>query len=151
MMISSDESESTYSSCPRWPCFGKVIGGFFIVEYSVERLTAAALSGIMTNMASKGLPSNWREKMKSELDWYCLDNATDHDNVIACMKAHDRLVDDAGDDASTGNEAIFTAFWAALRLAVSKGTYDAIVDDYCSQRGSWRELPMIASGWVWWL
>ena len=74
-----------------------------------------------------------------------------HDAITACMKAHDRLVDDAGDAASVGDDAIFKAFWAALKPAVSQGTYDAIKDDYDQSSDSWRVLPMIASEWVSWL
>jgi len=84
-----------------------------------------------------------------------MEQATAHRADIAlanaCIKAHDRLVDAAGGDASTGDEAIFAAFWAALKPAVSQGTYDAISDEYHESKHSWRVLPMIASEWVAWL
>ncbi len=71
--------------------------------------------------------------------------------IRACMRAHDRLVDDAGDATSTGDKDVSDAFWAALKPAVSQGTYDAIRDDYDQSSDSWRVLPMIASEWVSWL
>jgi len=68
------------------------------------------------------------------------------------MKAHDRLTDASGDYTSDYPNEIIDGFWSALRPAVSKGTYQAIKDDYAQNNNtSWRCLYMIASDWVSWL
>ena len=67
------------------------------------------------------------------------------------MKAHDRLVDASGDYTLGYPNETIDGFWSALRPAVSKGTYQAIKDDYDQSTDSWRCLYMIASNWVSWL